>query len=263
MVRFDLDKVAKGDHDIDKRRKDMVDRGRLMVNSLIAPDAIEIEKNHILVGDRYLRTIMVAGYPRTAHIGWLNRLYSYGANIDISSHIEPLPSDKVIKALNRKISQYISTQRIDAQKGKLSDITVDTARVDAEDLRDAVYKNQEKLFYQTLYINIAAKSPEELEEITEEIETLCSTLGLVTRHAMMQQSRGFHSVLPIADDQLNVRRNFDTSSLATCLPIVSAELTDTRGTPILYGLNMINGSLVIFDRFSLPNYNSITLATSG
>jgi len=265
-MEFDLskiDKMASGDHEIDKSKKDIVDRGTLKVNDLIAPDAIENEVNHMKIGNRFLRTVMVTGYPRTAHIGWLNRLYAYGANIDITSHIEPLPSERVIKALNRKIGQYISTQRMDSQKGKMTDIGVEIARNDAEALRDAIAKGKEKLFYQTIYINIAGKSMEELDTITEEIENLGGSIGLTTRHAMFQQQQGFHSVLPIAEDRLNYRRNFDTSSLATCLPIVSAELTMTQGHPILYGLNMINGSLVLFDRFSLNNYNSVTLATSG
>jgi len=265
-MEFDLgkiDKVVNGDHEVDKRQQDIVDRGTLRVNDLIAPDAIENDINHIKIGNRYLRTITVTGYPRTAHIGWLNRLYAYGANIDITSHITPLASDKVIKALNRKIGQYISTQRMDMQKGKMSDINIEIARNDAEMLRDALAKGKEKLFYQTIYINIAGKTIEELDLVTEEIETLCGSIGLTTRHAMFQQQQGFHSVLPIADDRLTFRRNFDTSSLATCLPIVSAELTMTKGNPILYGLNMINGSLVLFDRFSLNNYNSVTLATSG
>lgn len=261
--KFDINKIAKGDHNYDKRKRDVVDKGRIRIADLIAPDAIENDVNHVKVGSRYLRTIMVTGYPRTAHIGWLNRLYSYGANIDISSHIEPLPTERVIKSLNRKIGQYISTQRLDMQKGKMTDISIETARSDAEELRDALHKNQEKLFYQTIYINIAGKTMEELDTITEEVETLCGSIGMTTRHAMFQQEQGFRSVLPIADDRLRFRRNFDTSSLATCLPIVSAELTMTKGTPILYGLNMINGSLVLFDRFSLNNYNSITLATSG
>lgn len=266
MEKFDLgklDKVMNGDHEYHKMSRDITDRGTLRVNDLIAPDAIENEVNHVKIGNRYLRTIMVTGYPRTSHIGWLNRLYAYGANIDITSHITPLKSDKVIKSLNRKIAQYISTQRMDAEKGKMTDINVNIARSDAEVLRDSLAKGKEKLFYQTLYINIAGKTMEEMELITEEIETLCGSIGLTTRHAMFQQQQGFHSVLPIADDRLGARRNFDTSSLATCLPIVSAELTLTKGNPILYGLNMINGSLVLFDRFSLNNYNSVTLATSG
>jgi type IV secretory pathway VirB4 component len=261
--RFDMNKIAKGDHSYDKRKRDIVDKGRLRVTDLIAPDAIENDVNHIKIGNRFIRTIMVTGYPRTVHIGWLNSLYSYGANIDIASHIEPLPTDKVIKSLNRKIGQYISTMRMDIQKGKMTDIAIETARADAEGLRDALHKNEEKLYYQTLYISIAGKTLEELDEITEGVETACAQKGMTTRHAMFQQEQGFRSVLPIADDRLRFRRNFTTSSLATCLPIVSAELTNTNGSPILYGINMINSSLVLFDRFSLNNYNSITLATSG
>lgn len=262
-MEIDLTKISTGDHSIDKRNRSVVERGTLRITDLIAPDAIENDINYIKVGNRYLRTIMVVGYPRTARIGWLNRLYSYSANIDISSHIEPLPTERVIKDLNRKIGQYVSTQRMDMRKGKITDVEVDIARNDAEILRDELAKGKEKLFYQTIYINIAGKTLQELDELTFEIESMCGGMGLITRHAMFQQEQGFRSVLPIADDRLRFRRNFNTSSLATCLPFTSAELTMTHGTPILYGLNLINGSLVLFDRFSLNNYNSVTLATSG
>jgi conjugal transfer ATP-binding protein TraC len=262
-MKFDISKAKSGDHDYDVRKKDILDKGQLRVNDLIAPDAIENEMNHIQIGKRYLRTIIITGYPRTVHIGWLNRLYSYAANIDISSHIEPMPTNKVIKSLNRKISQYISTQRMDAERGKISDVAIDTALDDAEELRDKLQKGMERLYYQAIYISIAGKNEEELDMVTDEIETLCGQMGMTTRHAMWQQPQAFNSVLPISDDRLRHRRNFDTSSLATCFPIVSAELTDTRGTPLLYGINLINQSLVMFDRFKLNNYNSITLATAG
>lgn len=262
-MEFDLTKLSKGDIDIDKTKKMPIDRGRIDVKDLIAPDAIETDPHYIKVGKRYMRTIMIVGYPRSAHIGWLNRLYAYGANIDISSHIQPLPKDRMIKQLNNKIAQFVSTQRMDAKNGKIPDITVEVARNDAETLRDALHKGQEQMYHQSIYINVAGKTIEELDQVTDEIETLCGGLGLTTRVAMFQQEPGFRTCLPIADDRIRRIRNFDTSSLATCLPIVSAELTNTKGTPILYGINMINGSLVLFDRFELPNYNSVTLATSG
>jgi hypothetical protein len=262
-MKFDISKVKKGSHDIDTRKRDIIDRGMMRISDYIAPDAIETDPHYIKIGNRYLRTIIVTGYPRTVSIGWLNRLYSYTANIDIASHIEPMPTNYVIKSLNRKITQMISTQRMDAERGKLSDIAIETALDDAEELRDKLHKGMERLYYQALYISIAGKSIDELDSITDEIETLCGQMGMTTRHSLFQQPLGFNSVLPISDDRLRHKRNFDTSSLATCFPIVSAELTDTRGTPLLYGINLINQSLVMFDRFQLNNYNSITLATSG
>lgn len=257
------DVLKNNTHQYDKRDRDIVDKGRLRVNDLIAPDALQIDRNHIQVSDRLVRTIFVTGYPRTAHIGWLNRLYSYGENIDISIHIEPLGTERVIKSLNRKITQYTATQRMEAMKGKISDVSVTSAKSDAEDLREKLHNGMEKLYYQAIYINVSGKTEDELNEITEEIETMCGSIGLTTRQAIFQQEQGFITALPLAQDRINFRRNFDTSSLATCLPIVSSELTMTEGTPILYGLNMINGSLVMFDRFKLNNYNSVTLAQSG
>lgn len=255
--------VKNNTHQYDTRERDLIDKGRLRINDLIAPDALQIDTNHIQVGNRLVRTIFVTGYPRTSTIGWLNRLYSYGENIDISIHIEPLNTEKVIKALNKKITQYTTSQRMDAMKGKISDISVDSAKYDAEDLRSSLHNGMEKLFYQAIYITVSGKNEDELDSITEEIETLCGTIGLATRHAIFQQEPGFTTTLPLGQDRIGFRRNFDTSSLATCLPIVSAELTMTEGTPILYGLNMINGSLVMFDRFKQNNYNEVILATSG
>ena len=263
MDKFDLGKITSGDHEFDKSSRDIVEKGTLRINDYLAPDGMINEPTYIAVGARFLRTIMITGYPRTAHIGWLNRLYSYGANIDISMHIEPLATNKVIKTLNRKISQYISTQRIDEERGKITDIAIEAALEDAEELREKLQKGIEKFFYQSVYININAKSLEELDQVTEEIESLCGNIGMNTRIAMYQQTQGFHTVLPLAEDRLRFRRNFDSSSLATCFPFVSAELTDMTGLPILYGINLINGSLVMFDRFQLNNYNSVILATSG
>ncbi|MFP3725723.1 ATP-binding protein [Priestia filamentosa] len=255
--------VKDGKHNYDKRNRDVVDKGRLRVNDLIAPDAIKIEPNHIQVGDRLIRTIFITGYPRVATIGWLNRLYSYGENIDISIHIEPLPTERVIKDLTKKITQFQTSQFMDYKKGKIEDIAISSAKSDAEELRAALHTGVEKLYYQAIYISVSGKTEEELDRITEEIETLCSSIGLVTRQAILQQEPGFATCLPLGQDRIRFKRNFSTSSLATCMPFVSSELTMTDGTPVLYGINMLNGSLVMFDRFSLNNYNSVTLATSG
>nr|HPO06274.1 DUF87 domain-containing protein [Candidatus Gracilibacteria bacterium] len=56
-------------------------------------------------------------------------------------------------------------------------------------------------------------------------------------------------------------RNMNTSPLSTTFPFSSSELTSDQG--ILYGLNRHNDSLIIFDRFSLENANSVVFAKSG
>ena len=49
----------------------------------------------------------------------------------------------------------------------------------------------------------------------------------------------------------------NTEPLSSVFPFRSFDLSSDRG--ILYGINRHNSSLIIFDRFSLENYNSVTL----
>jgi type IV secretory pathway VirB4 component len=53
----------------------------------------------------------------------------------------------------------------------------------------------------------------------------------------------------------------NTGALSTSFPFTSANLSQENG--ILYGINMHNSGLVIFDRFSLENSNSVVFAKSG
>lgn len=244
-------------------KKDILTKGENRINDLIAPDTIQNEKTFYVVGNRLVRTFAVVGYPRTVRMGWLEQLYSYDANIDISIHITPWSRTKVIKTLNKRIGQYMSTISMDDKNGRITDIEVVTALEDAEDLRDKLHTGISRFFYQAIYISVSARYIDDLDQLTEEVESLCGSMQLTTRIAVMQQDKGFMTVLPLSDDRIRKTRNFDTESLSTCFPLVSAELTDTEGVPILYGINQINNSLVMFDRFKLNSYNSVTLATSG
>lgn len=245
------------------RTEDLIDRGSSKINDLIAPDSITNEKTFYVIGNRLTRTLIVTGYPRTVYMGWLEPLYSYDANVDISTHITPWPTVQVIKTLNKRIGQYLSTINMDERDGSTTDVEVTSALEDAEHLRQILHDGDSKFFYQSLYITVSARYLEELDQLTEDIESLCGSASMTTRIATYRQNQAFLSVLPIGDDQIKKTRNFETSSLSTCFPLVSAELTNTNGNPILYGINRINNSLVMFDRFRLNNFNSVTLATSG
>lgn len=243
--------------------KDILTRGENRLNDLIAPDTIQNEKTFYVVGNRLVRTFVVTGFPRNVYMGWLDPLYSFDADVDISIHITPWERTKVIKTLNKRIGQYMSTLNMDHKNGKVTDIEVVTALEDAEQLRDKLHIGSSRFFYQAIYISISARYVDDLDMLTEEIESLCGSMQLTTRIAVLQQDKGFMAVLPVAEDRIRKTRNFDTESLSTCFPLVNAELTNTDGVPILYGINQINNSLVMFDRFRLNSFNSITLATSG
>jgi type IV secretory pathway VirB4 component len=149
----------------------------------------------------------------------------------------------------------------DLQRGKVLNPSTQAKLEDAHDLQDQLVKGIERFFQLSFYITVPADSLEELNNITQQIESTLGSLLVVAKHSTLQMEDGFLTSLPLGIDKLSVTRNMDTTSLSTTFPFSSGELSSDRG--VLYGINEDNDSLVVFDRFSLENYNSVIFATSG
>jgi len=228
---------------------------------LITYAGMEETENHLIIDGRYVRTLFVSGYPYTATSGWLNHLINFNYNVDISYHIEPVDPTFALPKLNRKITELISTKRAMERAGKIIGPEVTDPLDSALELRDKIQRGQENLFQISLYITLAAETLAELNKTIKLLETVLATRLFYTKPAMFQQIEGLQSVLPRGDNQLNQKRNLDSSSAALTFPFISSELVHESG--VLYGINRSNSSLVILDRFSLPNANSILFAQSG
>ena len=236
-------------------------KGLVSVQDIIAPSALKINPDHIVLGTRYARTIYVVAYPRYLMTGWFAPIINLNVSLDIAMFIEPMSSEKVLKTLRSKAAQIQAGIASNIEKGMVRDPILDAAMKDVETLRDKLTMGTEKFFHFGLYITIYAKNTEELEKITTEVETMLGHKLVMSRRAVFQGEQGFNSTLPFGLDDLGVTSPMNTGPLSTSFPFVSSELTSDKG--ILYGINRHNNSLIIFDRFSLPNANSCVFATSG
>lgn len=228
---------------------------------LISYSGLKEEANHIQIGDRYLRTLFISGYPYVASTGWLSMLINFNHNIDISYHIEQVDPLMALPKLNRKITELESTKRTMLKDGKVISSEITDPLESAVELKDKILRGQEKLFQISIYMAISAKNLSELEKLTTLLETVMSTRLFYIKTATFQQIEGLQSILPRGENLLNQKRNLDSSSAALTFPFISSELVQESG--ILYGINKSNSSLVIIDRFSLTNANSIIFAQSG
>lgn len=235
--------------------------GLIDVKDIIAPSAIEVDFNHMLVGSKYFRTFFASAYPRTVTPNWLSPLINFEYPIDISTFYYPVDSGLILQRLKRKIAEMEATLNIEAQAGKIQDPEIKVALGDARELQDTIASGKEKFFHYALYITIRADTIKELEKISKNLESTMAATGIILKVATLQQEQGMQSILPVGLDKIFLTRNMDTTSLATTFPFVSSELTMDEG--ILYGINKHNKSLVIFDRFSLQNANMVVFATSG
>jgi len=228
---------------------------------LISYSGLEENTTYLQMEGKYIRTLFISGYPYVANTGWLNMLVNFNHNIDISYHIEQVDPLLALPKLNRKITELESTKRSMLKDGKVIGSEVTDPLVSAMELKDKIQRGQEKLFQISIYMSLSAESLVELNKITTILETVMSTRLFYIKTAAFQQLEGLQSVLPRAENLLSQKRNLDSSSAALIFPFVSSELVQESG--ILYGINKSNSSLVIIDRFSLNNANSIIFAQSG
>jgi len=228
---------------------------------LITYAGLEEQRDYLVIDKRYVRTLFVSGYPYTASSGWLNHLINFNYNVDISYHIEPVDATFALPKLNRKITELTSTKRAMERAGKIIGVEITDPLESAIELRDKIQRGQENLFQVSLYITLSADSLADLDKTMKLLETVLATRLFYTKTAIFQQLEGLQSVLPRCDNQLSQKRNLDSSSAALTFPFISSELVQESG--VLYGINRSNSSLVILDRFALPNANSILFAQSG
>ncbi len=235
--------------------------GTLTMKDIIAPPAIEVDFDFLKVGNFYYRTLFVAGYPRFVSANWLEPLISFTHTLDIAMHIYPTKSEEVLENLKRKVGEMEATIQSDMKRGRVIEPSIQVALEDALALQQELAKGAQRFFQFGLYVTMPAKSLEDLNKTTKQVEATLASLLIVTKRAILQAEEGFKTTLPAGQDKLVITRNMDTTSLATTFPFTTSELTANEG--ILYGINEHNDSLVIFDRFSLENANTVVFGKSG
>ena len=236
-------------------------KGITALRDFIAPSSLELFSSYFQIGARFARSFYVFGYPRQVFTGWLSSLINVDEVIDISMFIYPVESQVVLENLRKKVSQLEAGLQIDAEKGRVRDPSKQVAILDAEEMRDKLQVGEERFFRFGFYFTIYGNSLDELEFVTHKIESLLGQQLIYSKIATSQQEQGLSSTVPQFTDQLQIKRNRSTGALSTTFPFTSADLTQDNG--ILYGVNMHNSGLVIFDRFSLENGNSVVFAKSG
>ena len=236
-------------------------KGVTALRDFIAPSSIEFSSSYFQIGTKYARTFYVYGYPRQLYTGWIGGLINIDEIMDLSQFIYPVDSQVVLKNLSKKVGQLEAGLQLDSEHGKVRDPGKQAAIQDAEEMRDKLQVGEEKFYRFGLYFTVYGESLDELEFISHKVESMLGQQLIYSKPATAQQEQGLNSTIPQFMDQLQIRRNMNTGAISTSFPFTSADLTDDHG--ILYGINMHNSGLVIFDRFSLENGNSVVFAKSG
>jgi len=258
-VQPDLEKLSKEKTVLEEER--IYRRGVVTIKDLISPASFEINPKYLRLSGVYVRTIFIVTYPRHIGLGWSGPIIGLNKTFDVSMFFYPLKPEVVLKQLQKKVGMFEAKILGDADKGAPRDPTAETALRDIEELRDALTQGIEHFFQFAFYVTIYAKDPEELDKFTQQVQSIFGTKLIYSKTGYYQTEQGFNSTMPLGNDELMITYNMNTSPIAASFPFISSDLTSDNG--ILYGVNRHNNSLIIFDRFSLQNANSVVFATSG
>jgi hypothetical protein len=235
----------------------------------IGPAALEVAPRHVHVGHHYTATFVVTGYPAEVGPAWLEPLLSFPGRLDVTLHIEPVPAPVAAASLRRQRARFESTRRLDADKGRLADPTIEAAAEDAADLAARLARGAAKLFRTGIYLTIHARSLDELAEASAQARAAAASVLLDVQPATWRHHHGWTTTLPLGVDQIGMKRTLDTDALAAAFPLASHDLpAPLPGDPpqsggVLYGVNTEGPGIVWWDRWRLDNPNSVVLARSG
>lgn len=235
--------------------------GAVSIRDIISPAAMQVTPSFLKLGDKFVRTIFVLSYPRYISVGWFAPVINFNTTLDISMFFYPVKTEIILKQLKKKAGILEAQILSDSEKGAPRDPIRETALRDIEKLRDDLTQGIEKFFQFSLYITLYADSKDELDKLSDDVESVFGSRLVYTKRVYFQAEQGFNSTMPLGNDELMISFNMNSSPIASSFPFISSELTSDNG--ILYGINRHNNSLILFDRFSLQNANMVVFATSG
>lgn len=235
--------------------------GTVSIKDIIAPSAIKIFPTYLTLGTKFVRTLFVIGYPRYITVGWFTPIINLNLPLDVAMYFYPVRTDIILKQLKKKVGNLEAQILADREKGAPRDPIRETALRDIEQLRDDLTQGIEHFFQFGLYVTIYTDTKEELDSVTDDIEALFGSKLVISKKVLYQAEQGFNATIPLGIDELLISFNMNSSPIASSFPFTSSELTSDNG--VLYGINRHNNSLILFDRFSLQNANTVVFATSG
>jgi type IV secretory pathway VirB4 component len=231
------------------------------ISDLLGPDGLGVLPDRIDLGGRVARTLVVVGYPRAVEPGWLAPLHAFQGDLRIASHIEPIATNQAMAELGRHVQDLraglLRSERAAADR----DPYAEAALEDAENLRTGLARAETRLFRIHLMVTLFADSPGHLDRLTQALQAELSGRLVICRSARFEQMQAFVSTLPLGELRLPFGHNFDGFAASTLMPFVSSELVHPEGE--IWGVNRLNNSIVLVDRFAYVNAHTITIAASG
>ena len=188
----------------------------------------------------------------------------------VTMHIQSVDQNEAIKTVKHTITE-LDRSKIEEQKKAVragydmdiipSDLA--TYGKDAKALLKELQSQNERMFLLTFLVLNTGRTLQELENNVFQANSIAQKHNCNLIRLDFQQEQGLMSTLPLAYNQIEIRRGMTTSSTAIFIPFTTQELFQTGSESLYYGLNALSNNLIMVDRKKLKNPNGLILGTPG
>ena len=251
------------DFDIREAKKVGADFRNDLCNGMMQfyPDYFKDEK-------KFCRALFIKKYPSSLSDRFLNEITSLPVHSITSIDVVPIPKDMTTKVLQKKYlgieSDIIKQQRVRNKNNDFSSEISYNKRIEKkeiEEIMDDVRENDQCLYYVSVTIILMADSKEELDSMTETVETIGKRNSVTIEEHYLKQRESLNTALPIGVRQVETMRTMLTQSLAVLMPFNVQELNDKQGC--YYGINQVSKNINIGNRKKLINGNGFVFGVPG
>lgn len=234
----------------------------------ICPDNIEKQSDHLMLGDRYVRTFYLKDYASYIKDNMISELTEMSGNMMLSIDVIPVPTDEAVREVERRLlgveTNISNWQRKQNQNNNYTATVpydMELQRAEAKEMLNDLTTRDQRMMFAVVTMAITAESMEELEQKTETL--LATARKHMCQVAMLkyQQMDGLNTVLPIGTRYINAFRTLTTESLAVLMPFKVQEIMDKGG--IFYGVNAISHNLIMCNQENLLNQSTMILGVPG
>lgn len=242
-------------------------KGIRNIKDLFAPPSFDrSNENYIKVGNKYVRSFVMNGFPSTVSVGWLDHLFNYDGDMDTAIYIEPADERAALDELTAKITQFEAELQIEMQRGNIRNITrLKNIVSQLYAQRERLEQNWENLFYVQIASNLYADSEEDLEKQTQKLDNKLKGRKIYMMPVYLRQDDGYKTVLPFGKSYLpDMYRNFNSGALTACFPFYNSEISHNTG--VFCGVNLATMTPVLidfYDRKVLYNSNLTVIGQAG
>jgi len=231
------------------------------IKELMAPPGANFALDYFQIGDIYGRTLLVLEYPSYLIGAWLSKVIILDEPFNLSLFFHPVDTGATLKKLEKQLARIEAQIRETEEKGKVRSPELEVAYKNVEELRDMLVQAEERMLRVSLYITLFANDKKELDLKTKKILKTFESSLISSKQVMFQQKEGFISTLPLCLDEINASYHLNSSTASSFFPFISTDIVDEKG--IFMGVNLIDGGVVILDRFKYENPHLLILARSG